>query len=148
MKISLYTIEKIKDTMCFKKKNKKNIGSATTSMNNCQHFYDHTAVQTPPPSWNNIHGFKTLDGYYWAGCDMRSWGIRVQDILVKCSTKEKADYWIGLMQSSNKVIDTIKTRDGHKSGSQVDTKFTFYCTDGSDKSFNMTGSSDFYYEDI
>ena len=137
--------------MCIKRffsKRKSLKASKEKTYSDVDHFYNHTSVQIPPPSWNNIHGFKTLDNYYWAGCDMRSWGIRVQDILVKCSTKEKADYWIGLMQNSNRIIDTIKTRDDHKTGSQVDTKFTFYCADGSDKSFNMTGSSDLYYEDI
>lgn len=135
--------------MCFKKKeNKKNLGSSTRAMNNCQHFYDHTAIQSPPPSWNNIHGFLDSDGYYWAAVDMRSWGIRVQDIVIKCSTKKKAEYWIGLMQVSAKIIDTVRCRDEHQTGSKINTNFVFNCADGYSKNFNISGSSDFYLEDL
>lgn len=137
--------------MCIKRffnKGKSLKASREETYSNVDHFYDHTAVQTPPPSWNNIHGFLDSSGFYWAAVDMRSWGIRVQDIVVKCSTKKKAEYWIDLMQKSAKVIDTIKCRDGHKSGSEINTNFIFNCADGYNKNFNISGGSDFYLEDL
>lgn len=111
------------------------------------HNYERTVVQTPPPSWNNIHAYETYK-CYWAAVDMRSWGIRVQDIIVKCDSVEKQVYWRELMTKSAKIIDTIKCRDNYKTGKEINTEFVFHCTDGSTKSYNMTGSGDLYLEDF
>ena len=45
--------------------------------------------------WCNVHGFDEGPGStYWVGMDLRSFGIRVADYIIKCKNKSTYDKWI------------------------------------------------------
>lgn len=42
--------------------------------------------------WCNVHGFDEGPGsIYWIGMDLRSFGIRVADYIIKCKNKSTYD---------------------------------------------------------
>lgn len=92
--------------MCFKRK-KLNTESEVHRLTNCQHLYNHTHVQSAFMAWNNVHGFRAEDGTYYACSDMRSFGARVQNIIVKCKSKAVYDNMIEAMADTPTILDIM-----------------------------------------
>ena len=56
---------------------------------NVDHIWDEfNTKKAGPGTWSNLHGFKTTDGHYYCCVDARFLGIRMQDIIVRCNTRE------------------------------------------------------------
>ena len=117
------------------------------------HIYDTTfpAHKAAAGGWVNVHGFKEgSEGnwIYWVGFDHRSFGIRVQDEVIKCKTEEMYDKYIGYGPNNWEIHNAMK-RDpklNTRSGDEVETEFIFRWGD-EDKSFNVRFSLDQYGEE-
>lgn len=112
------------------------------------HIYDET-VSWPNKGmmWMNLHGFDEGPGQtYWVGMDIRSFGIRVADYVVKCKNKSTYDKWIHeASHDPEKVLYKLREDPNliYKYGDDVEIKFIFKWGDD-DKSFNVRFSTDCY----
>lgn len=137
--------------MCFKKFKKK-ISKRQEHLDDYLHVFDETFPQPASAgiaSWNNVHGYAAKNGYdYYACVDMRTLGIRVQDIVVRCNDEEEMRDWLKDLKYTTYAIDRIKNlkRGIVERGTEKDACFTFNTTDGKSKYYNITGYSDFYVD--
>ena len=99
--------------------------------------------------WCNVHGFDEGPGNtYWIGMDIRSFGIRVADYLIKCKDKSTYDKWIDKAKyDTEHVLQAMKDAPELKTipGGDVNIKFIFRWGD-EDKSFNLHVFGDWYAE--
>lgn len=115
------------------------------------HIYDET-VSWPNKGmmWANVHGFDEGPGsVYWVGIDVRSFGIRVADYVVKCKNRQTYDDFIyAAWHDPEKVLYKIRedSRINDRKGSDVNIEFVFKWGD-EDKSFDVRLSTDIYGEE-
>lgn len=136
--------------MCFKLI-KKLILKSTEQTHWVNHTYDET-VTWPNKAlmWCNVHGFEEGSGaIYWVGLDIRSFGIRVADYVIKC--KNKATYDKYIYKATHDMEDVLSTMKSDSNlnliaGDDVETKFIFRWGD-EDKSFNVRLFGDWYAEE-
>ena len=111
---------------------------------NTVYNYDHSVPVPGICCWNNVWGFKDNCGYWYACVDMRCFGIRVQDIVVKCKNEETYKLYLKLCESSA-IINAVfhDPRLTAKEGDDVNVNFRFH-HDGDTKEFDIHCSSDRY----
>ena len=122
---------------------------------NCKHLYDHTAVQPTLMCWNNVHGFQTEDGTLYACADMRIWGARAQNIVVKCATQGVYQDMIDNMEDTSRILDIMNhTYSAHNvrlpwRGDRFPATYRFHVpSEDYEKDFNMNSWVDFMSEEI
>lgn len=115
------------------------------------HIYDET-ITWPNKGlmWMNLHGFDEGPGAtYWVGMDIRSFGIRVADYIVRCKNKATYDEYINAAaRDPEKVLYKMRedSRLNYRYGSDVNIEFKFRWSDD-DKSFNVHLGTDSYAEE-
>lgn len=116
------------------------------------HWVNHTYDQTKTwPNkgmmWANVHGFDEGPGQvYWVGVDVRSFGFRVADFVIKCKNKATADEYLNMPAESVQTVMKHDPRLVCRDGDDVETKFIFRWGDD-DKSFNVRFGTDYYGEE-
>ena len=82
--------------MCISKWLKKKISNSTEETHWVYHIHDETVVwPNKAMMWANLHGFNEgPDAVYWIGLDIRTFGIRSADYLIKCKNKATYDKYI------------------------------------------------------
>ena len=115
------------------------------------HIHDDT-VSWPNKGlmWANVHGFDEGPGkVYWVGVDVRSFGIRVADYIVRCNSKRIYDEYIDCA-SRNTEKFLYKMRDDARmncrGGSDVNIEFIFKWG-GEEKTFDVHLGTDSYAEE-
>lgn len=130
--------------------NKPPLGS-TEQTHWINHIYDET-VSWPNKGmmWANVHGFDEGPGQtYWVGIDVRSFGFRAADYIIKCKNKSTYDEYI---REANRDMPNVmyKMRDdsrlNYRKGSDVNTEFIFKWG-GDEKTFDVHLSTDHYAEE-
>lgn len=125
----------------------KKLKKSNKTFTGYKHVFDETFPQPASmgmASWNNVHGYAAPDGSaYYACVDMRTMGIRVQDIVVLCENEADMKEWCKTLKYSKYAVDAAKSHR-HDRGTECDTCFTFKTTDGKEKYYNITCTSDFY----
>ena len=117
-----------------------------------EHWVYHTYDQTKfwPNSaamWANVHGFEEGPGQvYWVGVDVRSFGIRVADFVIKCKNKATADEYLNMPAENVQTVMKYDSRLNYRDGDDVEIKFIFKWSD-EDKSFNVRFGTDAYAEE-
>lgn len=115
------------------------------------HIYDKT-VTWPNKAlmWCNVHGFNEgPDTIYWVGLDIRSFGIRVADYVIKCKNKSTYDKWISMATDDMpSVLSAMKHDPGLNviNGDDIEVEFVFRWSD-EEKSFNVHLGGDWYAEE-
>ena len=116
------------------------------------HIYDET-VTWPNKAlmWCNVHGFDEGPGAtYWVGMDIRSFGIRAADYIVKCKNKSTYDKWIDKASNDMEhVLSALKSDPELRviNGDDVNVEFIFRWGD-EEKTFNVHLGVDWYAEEI
>lgn len=147
MKLIKILLNKIK--YFFRKKT--NPLSSTEEIHWINHIYDET-VSWPNKGmmWANVHGFDEGPGQtYWVGIDIRSFGFRAADYIIKCKNKSTYDKWIDkAFRDMEGILNALKNDPSLniKHGDDVEIKFIFKWNDN-DKSFNVRFSTDYYAEE-
>ena len=115
------------------------------------HIYDETV--TWPNSalmWANLHGFDEGPGQtYWLGIDVRSFGIRCADYVLKFKRKSLYDeYREYAFRDPTKVLYKMRedSRLNYKYGDDVNVDFMFRWGD-EDKHFDVHLGTDSYAEE-
>ena len=115
------------------------------------HIYDETT--TWPNSalmWANIHGFDEGPGQtYWLGIDIRSFGIRCADYVLKFKRRSLYDeYRESAFRDPTKVLYKMRgdSRLNYKYGNDVNIDFMFRWGD-EDKHFDVHLGTDSYAEE-
>ena len=115
------------------------------------HIYDET-VTWPNKAlmWCNVHGFDEGPGQtYWIGLDIRSFGIRAADYIIKCKNKSTYDKWISLATRDMPAVLSAMKSDSNLNlinGDYIETDFIFRW--GEDyKHFNVHLGTDWYAEE-
>ena len=115
------------------------------------HIHDET-VTWPNKAlmWCNVHGFDEGPGStYWVGLDIRSFGFRVADYIVKCKNKSTYDKWIDMAcNNTESFLSAMKSASelNVTNGDDVNIEFIFRWGDD-DKSFDVHLSVDWYAEE-
>lgn len=115
------------------------------------HIFDET-VTWPNGAlmWANVHGFDEGPGQiYWVGVDLRSFGIRVADYIIKCKNKSTYDDFIyTASHDTEKFLNKMKTdsRVNYRHGNEVNIEYVFKWG-GSEKTFDVHLSTDHYAEE-
>ncbi len=115
------------------------------------HIYDET-VSWPNGAlmWANVHGFDEGPGQtYWIGVDVRSFGFRAADYVVKCKNKSTYDDFLyTAWHDTEKFLSKMRedSRVNCKRGSDVNIEFIFRWSDD-DKTFDVHLSTDDYAEE-
>lgn len=106
--------------------------------------YDHSVPVPGICCWNNVWGFQDDKGYWYACVDMRCFGIRVQDIVVKCQDLSVYKMYLKLCESSA-IINAVFSDDRliANTGDKVNINFVFH-HDGDTKEFNIHNNADRY----
>jgi len=135
------------DEKTFKSEQTLNI-SVTNWVN---HIYDETIFwPNSAAMWCNAHGFDQGPGqFYWIGLDMRSFGIRTADYIIKCKNKETYDKYINkASRDMEHLLSAMKSDPNLNviSGSDVNTEFVFRWGEEK-KTFNLHLGWDWYAEE-
>ena len=115
------------------------------------HIYDET-VSWPNKGmmWCNVHGFDEGPGTtYWVGLDIRSFGFRAADYIIKCKTKAEYDKWISkAFNDMPGILSAMKSAPELNiiNGDDVNIEFQFRWGDD-EKDFNLHLSTDWYAEE-
>ncbi len=115
------------------------------------HIYDQT-VTWPNKAlmWCNIHGFDEGPGdTYWIGLDIRSFGIRSADYLIKCKNKATYDKYINkASRDMESILSAMKSDPNLKltTGDDINIEYIFRWG-GEEKSFDMRLGWDWYVEE-
>jgi len=115
------------------------------------HIYDET-VTWPNKAlmWANVHGFDEGPGQtYWVGLDIRSFGIRVADYIVKCKNKSTYNEYISsAVHNTENFLYKMRqdSRMNYRYGNDVNVEFNFKWG-GETKSFDVHLSTDSYAEE-
>ena len=115
------------------------------------HIYDETKFwPNKGCMWANVHGFEGLnqDGSwtYWVGVDIRSFGIRTADYIIRCKNKALYDEYV------NEYVEDMlhkmrgDSRLNYKYGDDVNIEFIFRWGD-SEKTFDVHLGTDSYAEE-
>lgn len=115
------------------------------------HIYDETTTwPNGAMMWANIHGFDEGPGAtYWVGIDVRCFGIRTADYIIKCKSKSTYDEYIyEADHNPTNVLYKMRkdSRLNYKSGEHVTTEFIFKWG-GEEKTFNVRYTTDHYAEE-
>lgn len=115
------------------------------------HIYDET-VTWPNKAlmWCNVHGFDEGPGQvYWIGLDIRSFGIRTADYLIKCKNKATYDKWLNkAVRDTEHILSAMKSASELNliDGRDINTEYFFRWGDD-EKTFNLHIFGDWYAEE-
>lgn len=130
---------------------KKPAFASTEQTHWVNHIFDETV--TWPNSammWMNVHGFDEGPGQtYWLGIDIRSFGIRCADYVLKFKRKSLYDeYRESAFRDPTKVLYKMRedSRLNYKYGDDVNIDFMFRWGD-EDKHFDVHLGTDSYAEE-
>ena len=110
------------------------------------------ASQKAVGMYANLHGFEegSPGNYtYWVGVDLRAFGIRCADFVIRCKNKSTYDYWIDKASRNLDSIPQAVREDPNlncKDGDDVNIQFIFRWGD-EDKGFNVRFCTDRYAEE-
>lgn len=115
------------------------------------HIYDETVTwPNKAMMWCNVHGFDEGPGsIYWVGMDIRSFGIRTADYIIKCKNKKTYDKWISMAANDTTCVLAAMKADPDLrviNGDDVNVEYIFRWGDD-DKSFNLHLGGDWYAEE-
>lgn len=116
------------------------------------HWVNHTYDQTKfwpnqAMMWANVHGFDEGPGQtYWVGVDVRSFGIRAADFVIKCKNRSTAEEYLNMPAESVQTVMKYDPRLTCRDGDDVEVEFIFRWGD-EDKSFNVRFGTDYYGEE-
>ena len=100
--------------------------------------------------WCNVHGFDQGPGeIYWIGLDIRTFGIRSADYLIKCKNKATYDKYIYKAAHDTQGVLAAMKADPNltmATGDDVNIEYVFRWGDDS-KSFNLHLGWDWYAEE-
>lgn len=136
--------------MCLRWFKKKILGSSEQT-HWVNHIYDESVFwPNKAAMWANVHGFDEGPGAtYWVGFDIRTFGIRSADYLIKCKNKSTYDYYINKATSDPEgLLRTMKSDSNLNTinGDDVETEYIFRWGDD-DKSFDIHLGWDWYSEE-
>lgn len=137
--------------MCISKWIKKRKSNSVEQTHWVNHIYDET-VTWPNKAlmWCNVHGFDEGPGKtYWIGLDIRSFGIRSADYIIKCKNKATYDKWISKATRDMEGILSAMKSDSTlnlKTGDDVNIEYVFRWGDDN-KSFDIHLGWDWYAEE-
>ena len=148
MKILFVVLQKLRNFFS----RKKSLGSSQ-QVHWVNHICDRyvNASKAAVGGYANLHGFQegSPDNWvYWVGVDMRSFGIRVQDVVIRCKNKSTYDYWIDKATRDLDSIPRAVMNDERlycRSGSDTNIQFIFKWG-GQEKTFDVHLSFDRYAE--
>ena len=132
------------------KKKKPSLGSSEQE-HWVNHIYDETTTwPNAALMWANIHGFDEGPGKtYWLGIDVRSFGIRCADYVLKFKRKSLYDeYRESAFRDPTKVLYKMRddSRLNYHYGDDVNVDFMFRWGDD-DKHFDVHLGTDSYAEE-
>lgn len=125
--------------------------SSSEAVHWVNHIHDET-VTWPNGAlmWANVHGFDQGPGQtYWIGFDVRSFGFRAADYVIKCKNKSTYDDFLYEACNNPKNLLYKMRGDGrmrYKYGDDVNVEFVFKWG-GDSKSFNVHLGTDSYAEE-
>ena len=101
--------------------------------------------------WANVHGFSEGPGVvYWLGVDVRSFGIRCADYVIKFTSKGLYDEYKDVAIRDTKKL-LYKMREDYRlrytNGDDMDEEFSFRWGD-EEKSFHVHVLGDHYAEQL
>ena len=100
--------------------------------------------------WCNVHGFDEGPGVtYWIGLDIRSFGFRAADYIIKCKNKSTYDKWIyKASHDIEGILSSIKADPDLNviNGDDVNIEYIFRWGD-EEKTFNLHIGMDWYAEE-
>lgn len=123
---------------------------ASTQEHWINHIYDET-VSWPNGAlmWANVHGFDEGPGaIYWLGIDIRSFGIRCADYVLKFKSKSLYEEYKSIACNDTKNLLSKMRNDSRLSytnGGDMDVEYRFRWG-GSEKSFHVHLGTDSYAE--
>lgn len=124
--------------------------SASSQEHWVNHIYDDTVTwPNGAMMWCNVHGFDEGPGRaYWLGLDLRSFGIRCADYLLKFRSKALYEEYLDAATRDTKNILYKMRNDSrldYTCGYDMDVEYTFKWGDD-DKSFHIHLGVDSYAE--
>ncbi len=137
--------------MCLKLLRKNWKANSVEETHWVNHIYDET-VSWPNKAlmWCNVHGFDEGPGQtYWIGLDLRSFGIRCADYIIKCKNKETYDKWINkAARDTEHILSAMKSASELNliDGRDVNIEYIFRWGDD-EKTFNLHVFGDWYAEE-
>lgn len=138
--------------MCIKliRKNLKSNSAEETHWIN--HIFDETITwPNKAMMWCNVHGFDEGPGNtYWIGMDIRTFGIRSADYLIKCKNRATYDKYIYMAAHDPTGILSAMKHDSNlsmKTGDDVNIEYIFRWSD-EEKTFDIHLGWDWYAEEI
>ena len=140
--------------MCFKFIKKflsRLLLKSTEQIHWVNHIYDETVTwPNKAMMWCNVHGFDEGPNItYWIGLDIRTFGIRSADYVIKCKNKATYDKYINKASRDMEGILSEMKADPNlnlATGDDVETEFVF-CWGDEDKSFDVRLGWDWYAEE-
>lgn len=124
--------------------------SSSESEHWVNHIYDETkSWPNKGLMWANVHGFQEgSEGnwIYWVGIDIRSFGFRAADYVIRCKNKSTYDEYVNACVED--VLSKMRndSRLDTRRGDDVNIEFIFKWGDD-DKSFNVHLGTDDYAEE-
>ena len=137
--------------MCINKWIKKFKSNSVVQTHWVNHIFDET-VTWPNKAlmWCNVHGFdEGPGGTYWVGLDIRSFGIRSADYLIKCRNKSTYEKWISkATRDMEGILSAMKSDPtlNLMTGDDVNIEYVFRWG-GEEKSFDLHLGWDWYAEE-
>jgi len=119
------------------------------------HWINHTLDETVfwpngGAMWANVHGFDEGPGQtYWVGVDVRSFGFRAADYIVKCKNKATYDDYLDCaINDTTKFLGKMKNdaRMNCRNGSDVNIEYIFKWG-GEEKTFDVHLGTDWLAEE-
>ena len=129
----------------------KKIFHSTEEVHWVNHIHDESVFwPNSAAMWCNVHGFDEGPGTtYWIGMDIRTFGIRSADYIIKCKNKETYDKYLDMAcHDIEHILRTMKSDDALAvtEGNDLETKFIFKWG-GEEKTFNLRLMTDWYAEE-
>ena len=115
------------------------------------HTHDETVVwPNKAMMWANLHGFNEgPDTVYWIGLDIRTFGIRSCDYLIKCKNRATYEKYISKAANDPTGLLSAMKNDPNlsmRTGDDVNIEYIFRWGD-EDKSFDIHLGWDWYAEE-
>lgn len=77
----------------------------THEFQNCERIVNYSMPQPTIGFWHNIELYKADDGNYYACCDVRLIGARVENTVVRCETEELGRKFCSIMDYNGSYVD-------------------------------------------
>ena len=137
--------------MCIRWIRKNLISNSAEETHWINHIFDETVTwSNKAMMWCNVHGFDEGPGNtYWIGIDIRTFGIRSADYLIKCKNRATYDKYIYMAAHDPTGILSAMKHDSNlsmKTGDDVNIEYVFRWG-GEEKTFDLHLGWDWYAEE-